>query len=85
MGDEYTINERQQDYYQQIFYLQKSIEEDSHISTLLELKEFLDDISLEISEKVKTLKPDDNENQKYTLKQLRQAWAAGRLSATKGD
>lgn len=70
-------------YYFEMYYLQNSIDEfycNGDLDGLLELMEDLQDLKGYVSDKIEDLKKDNDSKEKYTLKQLRQAWAAGKFS-----
>jgi hypothetical protein len=70
-------------YAQSILSIYDIVDTDLHINRLSELINELEELNGYVSERIKTLKLDNRENKKYTLKQLHQAWGAGKASAEK--
>jgi len=58
-------------------------ESEHNLENLSEAMEELEELKAWLSEKIKTLRVTEDRNGKYTLKQLHQAWGAGRLSVEK--
>lgn len=75
--DEQQLYALMQDFYMLV------AEGEHNLENLLEAMEELEELKVYLSEKIKTLRSSNDQNGKYTLKQLHQAWGAGRGSAEK--